>query len=52
METFWMFLPPLVPLLNPVSVDLVASMTETQAIAVYQRIEGITLDAGLDKILV
>jgi dGTPase len=34
------------------AVDLVASMTESQAIAVYQRLEGITLDSGLDKILV
>jgi dGTPase len=34
------------------AVDLVAGMTESQAIAVYQRLEGITLDSGLDKILV
>jgi dGTPase len=34
------------------AVDLIASMTESQATAVYQRIEGISLSSGLDKILV
>lgn len=34
------------------AVDLIASMTETQAVAAYQRLEGITFDSGLDKILV
>jgi dGTPase len=34
------------------AVDLIASMTEAQAIAAYQRLEGITFDSGLDKILV
>ena len=34
------------------AVDLIASMTESQAIAVYQRLEGIAVDSGLDKILV
>jgi len=34
------------------AIDLVASMTESQAIAVYQQIEGISLRSGLDKILV
>jgi len=34
------------------AIDLVASMTESQATAVYQRIEGISLSSGLDKILV
>jgi dGTPase len=34
------------------AVDLIASMTESQAAAVYQRIEGISLISGLDKILV
>jgi dGTPase len=34
------------------AVDLIASMTESQAAAVYQRIEGISLSSGLDKILV
>lgn len=34
------------------AVDLIASMTESQAIAVYQRLEGISLDSGLDKVLV
>jgi dGTP triphosphohydrolase len=35
-----------------VAVDLIAGMTESQAIASYQRLEGITLDSGLEKILV
>ena len=34
------------------AIDLIASMTESQAAAVYQRIEGISLSFGLDKILV
>ena len=34
------------------AVDLIASMTESQAATVYQRIEGISLSSGLDKILV
>jgi dGTPase len=34
------------------AVDLIASMTESQAVATYQRLEGITFDSGLDKILV
>jgi dGTPase len=34
------------------AVDLIASMTESQAIAVYQRLEGIAVDSGLDRILV
>jgi dGTPase len=34
------------------AIDLIASMTESQATAVYQRIEGISLSSGLDKILV
>jgi dGTPase len=34
------------------AIDLIASMTESQATAMYQRIEGISLTSGLDKILV
>jgi dGTP triphosphohydrolase len=34
------------------AIDLIAGMTESQATAVYQRIEGISLSSGLDKILV
>lgn len=34
------------------AIDLIASMTESQAAAVYQRIEGISLSSGLDRILV
>jgi len=34
------------------AIDLIAGMTESQATAVYQRIEGISLSSGLDRILV
>jgi len=34
------------------AIDLIASLTENQAIAVYQRIEGIATNVGLDKVLV
>ncbi|WP_125487028.1 deoxyguanosinetriphosphate triphosphohydrolase family protein [Edaphobacter aggregans] len=34
------------------AIDLIAGMTESQATAVYQRIEGISLSSGIDKILV
>jgi dGTPase len=34
------------------AIDLIASLTENQATAVYQRIEGIATNSGLDKILV
>jgi dGTPase len=35
-----------------VAIDLIAGMTESQAIAVYQRVEGISLSSDLGKILV
>jgi dGTPase len=34
------------------AIDLIASMTESQAISVYQRIEGISLTPGLERVLV
>jgi dGTPase len=34
------------------AIDLIASMTESQAIELFQRIEGISLGSALDKILV
>ena len=34
------------------AIDLIAGMTESQAIAVYQRLEGIALNSELDKLLV
>jgi dGTP triphosphohydrolase len=37
---------------NRVAIDLIASMTEGQAAAIYQRLEGISLSYGLDRILV
>ena len=33
-------------------IDLIAGMTETQAIAVYQRLNGIVMGSALDKVLV
>jgi dGTP triphosphohydrolase len=35
-----------------VVIDLIAGMTESQANAVYQRLNGIVLGSALDKILV
>ena len=34
------------------AIDLLASMTESQAIDLYRRLEGISLNSGLDKVLV